>query len=164
VGQWVEVKVYAHRLEVFDPQGQVLARHPRHHSREQYYIQLEHYLKTLAQKPGALIRSTAWHQADPRLHTLFEEHFREQPKIFIELLLWARKEQISIDQVLLAAAQAQQCMLAGDLSLEHIQLLATGLMKPQLHQPQPNPPQDDPIARCAAEQLAQAQALLHSIS
>ena len=45
VGRWVEVKAYVHRLEVFDNQSQLLASHHRRHSRDQWYIQLDHYLK-----------------------------------------------------------------------------------------------------------------------
>ena len=159
VGRWVKVKVYVHRLEVFDNKNQLLASHDRRHSRDQWYIQLDHYLKTLAKKPGALVRSEAWYQADPRLHRLFEAHFTQRPKLFIELLLWARKSKISIDRVIQACQKARKSSLNSPISLEKIQLLATNQMKPHLHPDTQTKPPKDAIGQFAAEQLAQAQAL-----
>ena len=162
VGAFLEVKVYPNRLDIFGPQGQLLASHQRHHTRFQYYIELSHYLQTLQTKPGALVRSVAWYQADPKIKALFETHFVQDPKGFIDLLLWARKKQISIDKVCQGATDAQAACRHQPISLDKIKLLATQKISPALHSPTTE--QTDPIQKQARDQLQQIQSLFSSTS
>ncbi|MEM6767866.1 MAG: IS21 family transposase [Bacteroidota bacterium] len=170
VGRQVEVRIYAHRIEIRDPQtlpgDTPLGLHPRRHSREQWYIQLDHYLQTLSQKPGALKQSEAWYQADPRLHSLFKAYFENQPRIFIELLIWARKQTYDIEAICRVAQQAALARPNSPISLEVIQLLAQGHMRPALHSPahelKTSDTQDQRICTHATEQLEQAQNLFNS--
>ncbi len=162
VGAFLEVKVYPNRLDIFGPQAELLASHQRHHTRFQYYIQLPHYLQTLQTKPGALVRSVAWYQADPKIKALFETHFVQDPKGFIELLLWARKRQISIDKVCQGAKDAQAACRHQPISLDKIKLLATQKISPALHSPTTE--QTDPIQKQARDQLQQIQSLFSSTS
>ena len=90
VGQVLDVKVYPDRIHIYDSKRKCIATHERQHSRFQYYLHLDHYLKTLRTKPGALMGSLSIQQADERLRTLFEQYFILQPKIFIDLLLWCQ--------------------------------------------------------------------------
>jgi len=159
VGSWVDAKIYAHRLEVYDREANLLASHERRAGGYQWYIKLEHYLHNLVKKPGALARSEAFKQADPRLHQLFDQYFSPAPKIFIELLLWARKEQISIEEVIAATEKAKKTSLSSPMTLDKIQLLANKSMTEELHQFCAESPSPDPIRSFAAEQLDQIQAL-----
>lgn len=93
VGQYVQARVHALHIELYDRQSeQLLATHQRRHTSHQYYMQLAHFLPTLCQKPGALLGSLAWQQADQCLQQLLRQHFDEaQPQLFIELLRWTQQ-------------------------------------------------------------------------
>lgn len=100
VDQWVEARIYALRIELYDRQkGRLLATHHRHHTTHQSYIVLDHFLASLRRKPGALLGSVAWQQADKALRQLYEQYFTDRPKVFIELLWWCGQQGFQLDQL-----------------------------------------------------------------
>lgn len=103
----VEVKVYPEFIRLYG-QNKVLAEHLRRHTRFQYYLQLDHYLNTLATKPGALAGSKSLQQANELLQNLHAQHFKTQPKVFIHLLMFVREQQIPIAQLVQAVAKCHQ--------------------------------------------------------
>jgi len=94
VGQNVEVKVFSNQLKIYY-QGQVLCTHPRSSEKGEWIITLDHYLRTLQHKPGALHGSAALKQVQWEIREIYEKTFRNNARDFIELLLYCRKHQVS---------------------------------------------------------------------
>ena len=87
VGHRIDVKTYPNQILIYSPGNQCIATHERRHTRFEYFLNLDHYLKTLGTKPGALRGSLTLFQADLGLRNIFSQHFEERPRDFIELLL-----------------------------------------------------------------------------
>lgn len=85
VGQMVFTKIYSNKIICYC-QNEKIAEHDRKNGFYEWSIKLEHYLKTLKKKPGALASSVALQQADPRLQEIYQDYYTEKPKEFIELL------------------------------------------------------------------------------
>jgi len=49
-------------------------------------IQIEHYLKTLKKKPGAIHSSTAMQQMNPKRQSIHNKYYTTNPKDFIDLI------------------------------------------------------------------------------
>ena len=93
VGKSVWVKKYSDTIVVFDTDSKdkmEIARHQRIHGSDQWQLDLQHYLKVLRYKPGAVKNSMALRQSPAELQELFDRYFKYTPKQFIDLLLWAR--------------------------------------------------------------------------
>jgi hypothetical protein len=107
VGRLVQVLVYVGDLWITERGGtrRHLAHHKRERTQHQWIIQLDHFLPTLRKKPGALLGSRAWKMAAPALIAFHEDYFVGRTRAFIDLLLWARDEQIVLDQLESAAAK-----------------------------------------------------------
>lgn len=66
------VKVYSSKIYCYYD-GNKIAEHNRNYGFNEWSIKVEHFLKTLKKKPGALASSTAMHQADPRLQQIYQK-------------------------------------------------------------------------------------------
>lgn len=66
-----------------------------------------HYLETFLRKPAALGRSVALLQVHPSVAALYREHFRESPRSFIELLGYARDNNLAYTHIVLATASLE---------------------------------------------------------
>lgn len=107
VGQLVQVRLYVGDLWITERGGvhRHLAYHKRERTQHQWLIKLKHFLPTLRKKPGALLGSRAWKTAAPSLRAFHEDYFVGRTRAFIDLLLWARNEQITLDRLESAAAK-----------------------------------------------------------
>jgi transposase len=123
VGQLLDVKVYPNSIEVYDDKNKCIAIHERQHSRFQYFLHLDHYLKTLRTKPGALMGALSFKQADERLRALFEQYFTLQSKVFIDLLLWCRSQNYSIEEMQKATHQCHRYCPHQLVDLDKIKVL-----------------------------------------
>ena len=85
VGKFVTVKVYPENILIYHNNINV-AEHIRNYSLHTWNIEIKHYLKTLKKKPGAIHASTAMHQMNPRLQSIFNKYYTENPKDFIDLI------------------------------------------------------------------------------
>ena len=85
VGKFVTVKVYPENIFIYHNNNKV-AEHIRSYGLHTWNIEIKHYLKTLKKKPGAIHSSTAMHQMNPRLQSIFNKYYTENPKDFIELI------------------------------------------------------------------------------
>lgn len=119
----VQVKVYPHRIQLYNQQQQWVATHERRHSKHQWYIQITHYLKQLKKKPGALAQSTALNQADQWLKETFEQHFLHSPKDFIELLQYQREKEIEGLKLRQAIEKCHQSSPNSAITLDKIKLI-----------------------------------------
>lgn len=101
VGKRVVVKIYSEHLTVFDG-SEKKARHERCYIPRQWILDIDHYLKTFSRKPGAIKHSTALRRADSRLRDLFDKHFTKEAKGFIELLVYAKENGLSHQDIVSA--------------------------------------------------------------
>lgn len=121
VGRMVDVKVYPGHLMVHYQQ-QERCRHERRYTHFGWYIELEHYLETLKRKPGALAGSLALQQAQAGLRRLYERHFKQRSKEFIELLHYQRDKGLSVDKIEVAVASLYE-LSPRDISVDKIRIL-----------------------------------------
>ncbi len=124
VGKRPDVRLYPTYLLAYW-QGQQLCRHERRRGRHGWYIKLEHYLDTLLKKPGALAGSMALKTADKRLRGLFEQHFKGQPKAFIELLHYQRDKGLSLASIEQAVAGCLEACPHRPVSLDMVKVLCS---------------------------------------
>lgn len=99
VGKFIFTKIYPDLIIAYHNQKKI-ASHKRRYGRKEWSIDINHYLKTLKLKPGALVRSTAFAQIKPRLKTIYQRYYQGKEKHFIELL------QLTADHNLVAVEQA----------------------------------------------------------
>lgn len=91
VGEKLLVKIYSEKIVILNGREKV-ASHQRSYSSGDWCITLEHYLKTLLRKPGALTNSVVWHNAPDGIKKLYQNHFSNQNKEFITLLIYAKEK------------------------------------------------------------------------
>ena len=88
------VKVYSEKIVILHGKEKV-ASHQRSYCGGDWCIKLEHYLRTLSRKPGALPHSVVWQRAPEKLRRLYDIHFKEDNRTFVLLLDYARKNGFS---------------------------------------------------------------------
>lgn len=91
--QVIFVKLYASHLS-FMHNGKEACRHVRSYKKNDWILNLDHYLNTFKRKPGALAGSVAMNQAPGWLKDLYRLYFTDQPRDFAELLLYCREHEI----------------------------------------------------------------------
>lgn len=96
VGKMVDVRLSATGLLIFYD-GKKLCEHERAGGQHGWHIHLEHFLPTLLRKPGALAGSLALKLAHSTVGAVFDSHFRDRPKIFVELLSYQRERNLSFE-------------------------------------------------------------------
>jgi len=98
VGQKVDVKVYANQLKIYS-QGKILDTHVREYGTGRWIITLDHYLRTLERKPGALHGSAALKQAPWQVRKIYESAFTDNARDFIEVLQYAKNHEVSHERL-----------------------------------------------------------------
>ena len=93
VGCFVDVKIFSNTVEAYFENKQV-ASHQRDYGKHQWTIEIDHYLDTLRQKPGALNGSVAL-TCRPYLKQLYQQFYLGAPRDFIDLLHYCRQHKIS---------------------------------------------------------------------
>lgn len=100
VGSFVLVKSYAFQIKIYaDNKNEPVAIHKRNYEKGQWIIDIYHFLNTFSRKPGAFTISTAFKQAPELLKELFENHFLSNQKGFIELMIYAKKNNITLKEI-----------------------------------------------------------------
>lgn len=85
VGEFIFTKIYTSQIHCYH-NGEKIAQHERKYGHNEWSIKIEHYLKTLKKKPGALAGSTALQQAQPELQKIYHSYYTGKEKEFIQLL------------------------------------------------------------------------------
>jgi len=85
VGKRVTVKKYHNEIRVY-ASNELVAKHKRLFGNGKMQIDIYHYLNTLRKKPGAVRNSVAL-KSIPRLKAVFDTHYQNRPKKFIECFL-----------------------------------------------------------------------------
>jgi transposase/transposase-like protein len=97
-GKVITVKAYASKIICFY-QDKKICSHDRVYAFCEWIIELDHYLNTLKKKPGAIINSVAFSQIKEEYRLLFERYYSDNPKDFIELLIYIRDKKLSFEKV-----------------------------------------------------------------
>ena len=98
VGEFVDVKIFSDQLRFYH-QDKPICTHKRSYGARTWTISLDHYLDTLHQKPGALNHSEALSQCSDHLRGMYARYYKENPRDFVELLLYCRKHQIGHERL-----------------------------------------------------------------
>ena len=96
VGKTVAVKKYHDEIRVFANYTEV-CRHKRIFGCGNMQVDIYHYLNTLYKKPGAVKNSVALRQI-PRLKAIFDTHYANKPKLFIEEFM--ANKHLDIDEII----------------------------------------------------------------
>lgn len=100
VGKTVTVKIYSEKLVILYNNEKV-AVHERIYSQSKAWsVKLEHYLTTLARKPGAVSGSLALRQMHPKIQALFNKHFTDKARDFVFLLQYARDNNFTANDII----------------------------------------------------------------
>lgn len=121
VGRIVDVKVYSNRLKVYH-NSLHLYTHDRNYGTYRWQIDIDHYLVTLSRKPGALHGSAALEQSPPIIKRLYQRHFINQPRDFIDVLLYCKDGSISHDRLEDTVNKVSR-LCAGDVTADKIKAL-----------------------------------------
>jgi transposase len=119
VGKFVEVSVASDRLEIYYQSGRI-AGHNRSFAKHDWVIDITHYLSTFKKKPGALPDSVAL-ASNVYLKNLYFQHFRNEPRNFIDLLVYCRHSKISEEKL---EESVQRILLFGNGILTTEKLMA----------------------------------------
>jgi len=104
VGQFVFAKTYTDKILCYH-ENILVAEHKRARGRNQWQIDICHFVKTLAKKPGAFASSVAFSQMEPRLLNIYNRYYIGSEKSFIELVGLISK--IGIDRIEAAIAEIE---------------------------------------------------------
>jgi len=105
VGQFVLAKIYADRIVCYHREV-LVAEHQRLYGRNLWQIDIAHFTKTLAKKPGAIARSVALSQMEPKLLHIYRQYYQESEKSFIELIELIKK--VGINKVEAAISELEK--------------------------------------------------------
>ncbi|MBC8343488.1 MAG: IS21 family transposase [Bacteroidetes bacterium] len=121
VGKIVDIKIYPEKLVCYY-EKQKICEHERHYGQNDWHIDLEHYLNTLKVKPGALAGSLALKTAPKEVSKIYQAYFTNNPKSFVELLLFNRDNNIGFDKVN-KAIEKLKIICPNDISFDKIKAL-----------------------------------------
>ena len=105
VGKYIKAKVGARKVKLFI-NGELVAEHKRNWGLHQWEMDINHYLKTLQKKTGALPQSECLRQAPSQIKKLYYKHYTGMEKDFIDLLSYI-KENGNLEDVLRAVKKLE---------------------------------------------------------
>ena len=161
VGEKVHVKVYSEKIVILYGKEKV-ASHQRSYCGGDWCIKLEHYLRTLSRKPGALPHSVVWQRAPEELKRLYDSYFRNDNRAFILLLDYARENGFSGTDIIRACRE-----LTGrgvrKISPEQVKAMLHGNVQEEMEESMESPvlpAQQENIEREAVDMLEGITALM----
>lgn len=146
VGKKVSVRLYTDKVIVRDS-TQTIAHHARSYKRQDWVIELTHYLETFNKKPGALAGSTALLQADALIKNIYEGYYTGKERDFLQVLEIIRERGAS--RVLLAINRLETLM-TKDFSAEKVRAVCESGPEKEVV-----PPGEDRLSRKAQSVLPQ---------
>lgn len=100
-GQMVDVRIYPEKIVCYS-NGVKICEHRRTYGSHEWNINIDHYLKTLLRKPGALAGSAALKNSSQDVRNLYRDYFQSDRKDFIELLIYRKNTGRDISEILSA--------------------------------------------------------------
>ena len=157
----VHVKIYSEKIVILYKKEKVVS-HQRSYCGGDWCIKLEHYLRTLSRKPGALTHSVVWQEAPEELRRLYENHFKNDNRAFVLLLDYARENGFSGTDIILACKE-----LAGrsvrKISPEQVKAMLHGNVRREMEEsmePSVLPTQQENIEKEAVDMQESLTALM----
>ncbi len=158
VGKIIDIKVYPQKLVCYY-QNKIVCEHERSNGNHGWYIKLNHYLRTLGVKPGALAGSQALAMAPKKVREVFETYFTSAPKDFVELLIFLRNRGMGFDKVY-KAIERLKTLCPHNISLDTIKALCLDNTDQPVDTDQGLILQGDIIAKQSQQQLVELSMLL----
>ena len=84
-GRTATMKIFADRIELI-ANNEVVATHRRIYGRNQYSLDICHYLETFEYKPGSLANARVFKQLHVSIQQLYHNHYLDNPREFLPLL------------------------------------------------------------------------------
>lgn len=81
----ITMKMLVDKIEFLDGNA-TIASHRRLNGRQEYSLDIAHYIKTFHRKPGALPNSRVLAQADEMIRDMFNRYYLDDPKKFLPIL------------------------------------------------------------------------------
>jgi transposase len=97
VGKFVDAIIYCDKIEFYHENFRV-AVHPRNYGKQQWIINIEHYLHTFKKKPGALAGSVAL-ASNSYLKDLYLKYYTNSSRDFIDLLHFCKERSITNERI-----------------------------------------------------------------
>lgn len=85
VGKTLDLRIYTDKIYIYHKED-LAAVHSRSYKKNDWQMDIYHYLRTLKKKPGALPQSTALLKADATVKKIFEDHYTKDVKTFLDVL------------------------------------------------------------------------------
>lgn len=121
-GKMVDLLIYSNKIAIFN-ETNYLCSHVRKHGHSEWSLNLEHYLKTLRTKPGALKNSVALSQSDDYIRSVFTKHFEEKPREFIELILYLKENDRGFSRLKEIIEKLEYLQPGKEVTLDQIKML-----------------------------------------
>ena len=162
-GQRIRVKVYPQRLIGYADGVQIFV-HEKRHGQFEWSFQLDHYLTTLSRKPGALAGSLALKQSEPRIKAIYDAHYTDSPRDFIDLLFYLRDQKKELSEIERTIGQLQTLSTVS-ITTDKIKTIcdrktASAVNKTVFEHLTNSPTETDPISQASARQLGQLAGLM----
>jgi len=84
-GTTVTLKIFTDRIDMID-HDMVVATHPRLYGRDEYSLDICHYLQTFKCKPGSIANSRVFKQLNETIQRLYHDFYVDKPRDFLPLL------------------------------------------------------------------------------
>jgi len=152
VGQFVDVNILNSELRVYS-ENKCVATHCRSFEKQNWIVEIEHYLTTFKKKPGALPGSLVL-ASNTYLKSLYQLHFHGEPRNFIDLLSYCRENTVSEEKLEISVKRILTTG-NGKLSIEKLRALL-GNQKSTDRQIT-----EDHICVMAKQQLSELTVLMH---
>ena len=148
-GKFITARIYACEIVCYSNDKRICI-HKKSLGLDEWIIDINHYLETLKRKPGAIENSVALLRMRQEYKELFQKHFSENPKDFINLLAYQKEQKISPGQVLVVVQKLEQ-VCPKDISTDKI--IAIMQRKDEVVSPESNS-RDEDRARCQLFELS----------
>lgn len=152
VGQFVDVNILSNELRIYH-QNKSVATHKRSTEKHKWVIDIEHYLSTFKQKPGALPGSLAL-ASNVYMKGLYLQHFYGESRNFIDLLTYCHTNRVSEEKL----EESVKRLLAtgnGKLTTEKLRALLGNKENTDRQT------EEDKISIMAKQQLSELTGLMH---
>jgi len=152
-GKIMQVKITTGKVICFF-ENKMICEHKKLTGKHEFSMHIDHYLKTLLRKPGAYKGSVAYQQMDETLKSIYQDHFQDNTKDFIRLMIYMKDNDISIYDIKKHIDKLKNISLRN-VSLENIKALIERNIEPLQQYP------DNNIDKAANQQLKDISSLLH---
>lgn len=121
-GKMITAKIYSSEIICYHEQKKI-CHHRKSHGCGDWIISIQHYLKSLKKKPGAVVGSVAFSQMNKELQMLYGKHFQSNTKDFIELLIYMKGNDKSLPEIQDIVHRLEN-LCPSDISTDKIKLIS----------------------------------------